>query len=98
MRPLKVAFLGLGEMGSRRATSLARAGFALTVWSRNTNRADPLRALGAATASQPNEAAADADIVVAMLRDDSASRAVLKAALQAGWGKEQYTAATKLYR
>jgi 3-hydroxyisobutyrate dehydrogenase len=76
MQPLKVAFLGLGEMGSRMAASLARAGFALTVWSRNSNRADPLRALGAATASQPNEAAADADIVVAMLRDDGASRAV----------------------
>ena len=35
---MKVAFLGLGIMGSRMAANLARAGFELTVWNRTARR------------------------------------------------------------
>lgn len=73
---MKVAFLGLGAMGSRMAASLISAQFDLTVWNRTIDRADSLRAMGATVATQPNEAAADADVVIAMLRDDLASRDV----------------------
>jgi 3-hydroxyisobutyrate dehydrogenase len=73
---MKVAFLGLGEMGSRMSTSLIRAGFEVTVWNRTSTRTAPLLSLGAKVANYPNAAAADADFVVAMLRDDAASRDV----------------------
>jgi 3-hydroxyisobutyrate dehydrogenase len=36
---MRVAFLGLGIMGSRMAANLARAGFDLTVWNRTAARA-----------------------------------------------------------
>lgn len=73
---MKVAFLGLGAMGTRMAASLISAQFNLTVWNRTVERGDSLRAMGAKMAIQPNEAAADADVVIAMLRDDLASRDV----------------------
>jgi 3-hydroxyisobutyrate dehydrogenase len=71
-----VAFLGLGVMGSGMAARLAGAGFPLTVWNRSPDRADAVRRAGARVASSPAEAAADADVVVAMVADDQASRAV----------------------
>lgn len=70
---MKVAFLGLGAMGTRMAVSLINAQCDLTVWNRTIERTESLRALGAKVANQPNEAAADADVVIAMLRDDVAS-------------------------
>jgi 3-hydroxyisobutyrate dehydrogenase len=73
---MRVAFLGLGAMGTRMAASLISAQFDLTVWNRTIERADSLRAMGANIAAQPNEAAAGADVVIAMLRDDLASRDV----------------------
>jgi 3-hydroxyisobutyrate dehydrogenase len=73
---MKIAFLGLGAMGTRMATSLLKAGFDLTVWNRNAHRAEPLMGLSAKVATHPNEAVANADVVIAMLRDDSASEDV----------------------
>jgi 3-hydroxyisobutyrate dehydrogenase len=73
---MKIAFLGLGAMGTRMAASLISAQFDLTVWNRTVERGDSLRAMGAKVANQPNEAAAEADVVIAMLRDDIASRDV----------------------
>jgi 3-hydroxyisobutyrate dehydrogenase len=72
----KIAFLGLGVMGTGMATRLLSAGFPVTVWNRNAARAEPLREKGAAIASSPREAAAGADVVIAMVADDSASRGV----------------------
>jgi 3-hydroxyisobutyrate dehydrogenase len=73
---MKIAFLGLGAMGACMAASLINAQFDLTVWNRTIERGESLRAMGAKVANQPNEAAADADVVIAMLRDDLASRDV----------------------
>lgn len=72
----KIAFLGVGVMGSGMATRLLDAGFPVTVWNRNAARAEPLRGKGAAIAASPREAAATADVVIAMVADDTASRAV----------------------
>ena len=72
----KVAFLGLGAMGSRMATRLLAAGHAVTVWNRSAERAGPLVERGAQVAATPAEAAAGAEVVIAMLRDDDASEAV----------------------
>ena len=71
-----IAFLGLGVMGTGMTSRLLDAGFPLTVWNRNLSRAEPVRARGAAIAASPREAAAAADVVIGMLADDTASRAV----------------------
>jgi 3-hydroxyisobutyrate dehydrogenase and related beta-hydroxyacid dehydrogenases len=63
----KVAFLGLGMMGSRMATRLLEAGHEVTVWNRTSARAAPLVQLGATAASRPAEAAAGAEFVITML-------------------------------
>jgi 3-hydroxyisobutyrate dehydrogenase len=73
---MKIAFLGLGAMGARMATSLLRASFDLTVWNRNALRTKPLMDFGAKAAISPREAVAKADVVIAMLHDDVASRDV----------------------
>jgi 3-hydroxyisobutyrate dehydrogenase-like beta-hydroxyacid dehydrogenase len=74
----RVAFLGLGIMGSRMAANLARAGFDLTVWNRTGEKAEHFcsehRAVAAAS---PAEAAASAEIVVTMVVDGDQVREVL---------------------
>ncbi|MEA1649524.1 NAD(P)-dependent oxidoreductase [Nitrospirillum sp. BR 11164] len=72
----KVAFLGLGAMGTRMAANLVRAGHTVTVWNRSPAATADLAALGAAVAPSPRAAAAGADLVVTMVADDTASRAV----------------------
>jgi 3-hydroxyisobutyrate dehydrogenase len=72
----QVAVLGMGAMGTRIAKRLAGAGHALSVWNRTAERSRHLEAIGARVAEAPKDAVAGADIVIAMLRDDDASRAV----------------------
>src|SRR5262245_15817938 len=76
MPQTRVALIGLGLMGSGMARRLLGAGFPLTVYNRNPGRAAPLVAEGAHLASSPHEAAARADVVLTMVADDVASRAV----------------------
>ena len=71
-----IAFLGLGAMGSRMARRLLDAGHALTVYNRSAERAAPLVAAGAPHADTPRAAVADAEVVISMLSDDAAARAV----------------------
>ncbi len=71
-----IAVLGLGAMGSRMAASLLLAGHQVTVWNRTPGRAEALVNAGAHTAPSPAAAAASADIVLAMVRDDAASQDV----------------------
>lgn len=70
-----IALLGLGTMGHGMAANLLKAGFPLTVWNRTGAKAEPLARAGAAVADSPAKAAKSAEIVVAMLADDAASRA-----------------------
>lgn len=66
----RVAFLGLGTMGSRQAAVLARAGTNLTVYNRTPERA---RAWsdehGGRVAGSPEDAARGADVVITMVVD-----------------------------
>lgn len=71
-----IAFLGLGAMGSRMAANLLKAGHRVTVWNRTPESARPLAEAGAKLAATPREAATGAAFVVAMVRDDEASRQV----------------------
>jgi 3-hydroxyisobutyrate dehydrogenase len=72
----RVAFLGLGLMGTGMARRLSAAGFPLTVYNRNPAKAAPLGAAGAVIAATPRAAAARADLVISMLADDAAARSL----------------------
>jgi 3-hydroxyisobutyrate dehydrogenase len=72
----EIAFLGLGAMGSRMAARLLAAGHRLTVWNRSPAALETLVAQGARAAATPREAASGAEFVIAMVRDDQASRQV----------------------
>lgn len=71
---MKVALLGLGTMGRGMALNLLRAEFPLTVYNRTSAKAQELAERGAAVAKSPAQAAAKAQVVLAMLSDDDASR------------------------
>jgi 3-hydroxyisobutyrate dehydrogenase len=71
-----VAILGLGTMGAGMAANLLKAGFPLTVYNRTAAKAEALVTAGARLASTPAEATKGASIVIGMLADDDASRAV----------------------
>ncbi|MBB4953579.1 2-hydroxy-3-oxopropionate reductase [Agrobacterium vitis] len=72
----KIAFLGTGLMGGPMARHLAKD-YTVTVWNRSIDKAQALADV-AKVAHSPVEAAKDADIVISMLIDGPASRAVLK--------------------
>jgi 3-hydroxyisobutyrate dehydrogenase-like beta-hydroxyacid dehydrogenase len=66
----RIAFLGLGIMGSRMAANLVRAGFELTVFNRTAAKAQAFAAEhGGRAAVTPAEAAAEADFVITMVVD-----------------------------
>jgi 3-hydroxyisobutyrate dehydrogenase len=71
-----VAFFGLGIMGSGMARRLLGAGFPLTVYNRNREKAVPFKAEGAKVAVSPGKAAAGAQILISMVADDEASRSL----------------------
>jgi 3-hydroxyisobutyrate dehydrogenase len=82
-RPEKIAFLGLGRMGTPMARRLLAARHPLSVWNRTAARADPLVGEGAFRAASPADAVRDADVVITMLADPAALTAVADAALPA---------------
>jgi len=69
---MKIAFLGLGSMGSHTARHLLRAGHDVTVWNRTLSKADGLRAQGAKVGKSAGETVKDAEAVITMLADDHA--------------------------
>ena len=72
----RIAFLGLGIMGGGMARNLLAKGFPLTVFNRNADKAKTFAAEGAQIAASPREAAAQSDVVISMVADDNASRAL----------------------
>ncbi|MEV7613746.1 NAD(P)-dependent oxidoreductase [Streptomyces sp. NPDC089799] len=72
----RIAFLGLGGMGTPMARHLLASGLPLTVWNRTAARARPLVEAGAVLAATPAEAVRDADVVITMLADPEALLAV----------------------
>lgn len=72
-----VAFLGLGRMGSRMATNLAAAGHDVVLHNRTRETADTLAGdIGATVAGTPSAAVDGADVVITMLANEHALRAV----------------------
>ncbi|UTI66957.1 NAD(P)-dependent oxidoreductase [Paraconexibacter antarcticus] len=67
---MRVAFLGLGIMGSRMAANLAAAGHQLSVWTRTDGKAAAWAAEHGATAQPtPAAAATGAEVVISMVVD-----------------------------
>jgi 3-hydroxyisobutyrate dehydrogenase len=77
MASSKVAFLGLGVMGSPMAAHLARAGHAVTVYNRTAAKATQwVEKNGGKSAGSPAAAAAGADLVLMCVGNDDDVRAV----------------------
>lgn len=67
---MKVAVLGLGNMGSGIASNILKAGFDLTVWNRTQKKMQSFIERGSKGAAHPKEAVHDADVVLTSLMDD----------------------------
>jgi 3-hydroxyisobutyrate dehydrogenase-like beta-hydroxyacid dehydrogenase len=72
----EVGFIGLGAMGLPMARNLVRRGFRLRVYNRSEGRSRELEKMGALVAPVPAEVASSDGIVVTMVSDDQALRAV----------------------
>ena len=73
----KLAFLGLGLMGTPMATRLLEAGHDLTVWNRTAEKTRPLTDRGAVAASTPAQAAAGVDAAITMVTNAEALEQVV---------------------
>src|SRR5262249_54566872 len=76
---MKIAFIGLGNMGIGIAQCILKSGHDLIVWNRTATKRGPLVALGARAATTACEAAAAADVVVTSLMDDKSVLDVVRA-------------------
>jgi 3-hydroxyisobutyrate dehydrogenase-like beta-hydroxyacid dehydrogenase len=74
---MRLAFLGLGQMGAPMARRLLDAGHDVAVWNRTGARADPLVQAGARRAASPRESGADVDAAFTMLANSEAVDEVL---------------------
>ena len=73
----KVAFIGLGIMGSPMAVHLAAAGFDVAGYNRTPDKSAPLVEAGGRAAKSVADAVAGADVVAVMVPDSPDVRAVL---------------------
>ena len=73
---MDVAVLGLGHMGRALAGRLLEGGHKVTVWNRSSCKAGEIVAAGAREATSIAEAVESVDVVVTMLANDVAVRAV----------------------
>ena len=73
---MKVAFIGLGRMGSAMAERILAAGHDLAVYNRSAAKADGLVAAGARRTTSVADAARHGTVVVTMLENDGALSAV----------------------
>ncbi|MEC2334910.1 3-hydroxyisobutyrate dehydrogenase [Bacillus subtilis] len=67
---MKIAVIGLGNMGQPIARNVLQAGYELTVYNRTKQKTEDLVTEGAQAADTPRLAAKSADIVITMLADD----------------------------
>jgi 3-hydroxyisobutyrate dehydrogenase-like beta-hydroxyacid dehydrogenase len=76
--PTKVAFIGLGVMGLPMAGHLATAGHNVTVYNRNTQKAQAwVKEFGGRACATPREAAQGAQIVFACVGNDNDLRSIV---------------------
>jgi 3-hydroxyisobutyrate dehydrogenase-like beta-hydroxyacid dehydrogenase len=73
----RVGFAGIGRMGLPMAHNVLDAGFPLAVFNRTPERCAPLVEAGATLADTPGQLARDCDVVITMVADGDAVRALL---------------------
>jgi 3-hydroxyisobutyrate dehydrogenase-like beta-hydroxyacid dehydrogenase len=73
---MRVAVLGLGHMGVPIAERLEQAGHELAVWNRSPAPAESFAQRGVRSLERPQHAWQHADVVITMLADDAALKAV----------------------
>jgi 3-hydroxyisobutyrate dehydrogenase-like beta-hydroxyacid dehydrogenase len=74
---MKIAFIGLGKMGSGMARNLLRAGHEVTVYNRSRDKAEALMGDGARVADTPADACDGCDAAMTMVADDHAVESVV---------------------
>src|SRR5690625_4598871 len=72
----RIAFIGVGNMGSRMAVRLIKAGHKVVVFDRNTEAVDNLAKKGAIAAGSAGEAAYSAEFILTSLPYPSTLEAV----------------------
>jgi 3-hydroxyisobutyrate dehydrogenase len=72
----RIAFIGLGKMGTGMACRLLAAGHQVCLYNRTAAKADSLLRRGAQSAGSPREACLGVSAVFCMVSDDAASRGV----------------------
>jgi 3-hydroxyisobutyrate dehydrogenase-like beta-hydroxyacid dehydrogenase len=85
---MDIAVLGMGRMGSALAVRLLDGGHRVTVWNRSKGKAGDVVSAGAREAPSVTDAAADADVVITMLANDDAVRAVALGELRSASGDQ----------
>jgi 3-hydroxyisobutyrate dehydrogenase-like beta-hydroxyacid dehydrogenase len=73
---MDVGFIGLGGMGKAMAANLVKAGHRVCVWNRSPAAVKELVTLGAEAAATPRDLARS-EVVITMLADDAAIRAIV---------------------
>ncbi len=73
---MRIGWIGLGNMGIPMATNLLNAGYDVTIFNRTKSKAEPLIALGAGFADKPSALFDTCDLVITMVSDDEAVKAV----------------------
>jgi 3-hydroxyisobutyrate dehydrogenase len=73
----RIAFIGLGVMGRPMAINLAKAGFDVRAYDINPASVEMVVKEGVTTATDPEDAARDADVLITMVVNDAQMRSVL---------------------
>lgn len=74
---MKLAFAGMGIMGSPMSRNLLKAGHEVTLWNRTPDKCEPARAEGAAVAPSLPDLARSADVIIICVSDTPDVEAVL---------------------
>jgi 3-hydroxyisobutyrate dehydrogenase-like beta-hydroxyacid dehydrogenase len=74
----KIGLIGLGVMGQGIASNILKAGYPLTIYNRTTGKVKEFLQKGAKQASTPKQAAESSDILIIMVWDTHALKAVME--------------------
>jgi 3-hydroxyisobutyrate dehydrogenase len=85
---MDIAVLGMGRMGSALAIRLLNGGHQVTVWNRSKGKAGEVVSAGALEAESVAGAVREADVVITMLANDAAVRAVALGDLRSSVGDQ----------
>jgi 3-hydroxyisobutyrate dehydrogenase len=85
---MDIAVLGMGRMGVALAMRLLDGGHQVTVWNRSKGKAGEVVSAGGREAQSITDAVRDADVVITMLANDDAVRAVALGELRSSIGDQ----------